>query len=146
MNSSWCLWSDLFVKDLAMDHIAWDVASYLTIFISHRTSAFLRIILLTVFATHLTVVLHAGSLVSCHSFHNLSSACVWINQEHLCLVPKGCVIVNLLPQIEHLEWSSIIPSNHALSVVCDRKRPHSRKPISPKISCHLEAEALSTNS
>jgi hypothetical protein len=37
----------------------------LFIFVSHRSSAFLRVIRLIDFVTQLTAVLHAGSLVSC---------------------------------------------------------------------------------
>jgi hypothetical protein len=43
----------------------------LPIFISHRSSAFLRAIHLIAFETQLNVVLHAGSLVSCHNFRGL---------------------------------------------------------------------------
>jgi hypothetical protein len=41
--------------------------SALLIFVSHRSSAFLRVILLIAFETQLTAVLHAGSQVSCHN-------------------------------------------------------------------------------
>jgi hypothetical protein len=37
-------------------------------FVSHRSSAFFRIMRLIVFETQFTAVLHAGSLVSCHNF------------------------------------------------------------------------------
>jgi hypothetical protein len=43
-----------------MGHIAWGVTSVLRIFVSHRSSAFLRVIRLIVFVTKLTAVLHAG--------------------------------------------------------------------------------------
>jgi hypothetical protein len=61
-----------FRRDFAMGQIAWDVTSTLPIFVSHCSIAFLRVILLTDFVTQLTVVLHAGSLVSCHNFLNVS--------------------------------------------------------------------------
>jgi hypothetical protein len=54
-----------------MGHIAWGVTSVLLIFVSHRSSAFLEVIRLIVFVTQLTAVLHAGALVSCHSFLSL---------------------------------------------------------------------------
>jgi hypothetical protein len=41
------------------------------IFVSHRSSAFLRINRLIDFVTQLTVVLRVGSLVSCHNFLSL---------------------------------------------------------------------------
>jgi hypothetical protein len=40
-------------------------------FSSHRSNAFLRVILLMALAKQLTAVLHAGSRVTCHSFLNL---------------------------------------------------------------------------
>jgi hypothetical protein len=43
----------------------------LLMFVSHRSSAFLRFILLIDFVTQLTAALHAGSLVSCHNFLSL---------------------------------------------------------------------------
>jgi hypothetical protein len=47
------------------------VTSELLIFVSRRSSAFLRVIHLIDFVTQLTAVLHAGSLVSCHNFLSL---------------------------------------------------------------------------
>jgi hypothetical protein len=47
------------------------VISQFPTFASHHSSAFLRAILLMVFATHLSSVLRAGSRVTCHSFLNL---------------------------------------------------------------------------
>jgi hypothetical protein len=41
------------------------------IFVSHRSSASLRVNRLIDFVTQLTAVLHAGSLVSCHNFLSL---------------------------------------------------------------------------
>jgi hypothetical protein len=43
----------------------------LLIFVSHLTSACLRVILLIDLLTQLTAVLQAGSLVSCHNFLSL---------------------------------------------------------------------------
>jgi hypothetical protein len=43
-----------------MGQIAWGVTSVLFIFVSHRSSAFLRVIRLIDFVTQLTAVLHAG--------------------------------------------------------------------------------------
>lgn len=43
----------------------------LPIFVPHCSRAFLRVIRPTDFSTHLTTVLHAGSLVSCYNFHSL---------------------------------------------------------------------------
>jgi hypothetical protein len=40
----------------------------LPIFVSHRSSAILRVNRLIDFVNQLTAVLHAGSLVSCHNF------------------------------------------------------------------------------
>jgi hypothetical protein len=37
-------------------------------FVSHRSSAFFRIMRLIAFETRLTAALHPGSLVSCHNF------------------------------------------------------------------------------
>jgi hypothetical protein len=54
-----------------MGYIACGVTSALLIFVSHRTSASLRLIRLIAFETQLTTVLHAGSLVSCHNFRSL---------------------------------------------------------------------------
>jgi hypothetical protein len=47
------------------------VTSGLLIFVSHHSSAFLRVIRLIDFVTQLNSVLHAGSLVSCHNFLSL---------------------------------------------------------------------------
>jgi hypothetical protein len=44
------------------------VTSQLPVFVSHRSSAFFRVIRLICFVTQLTAVLHAGSQVSCHIF------------------------------------------------------------------------------
>jgi hypothetical protein len=60
-----------------MGHIAWGVTSVLLILVSHRSSAFLRVIRLMVFVTRLTAALHPGSLVSCH---NLLSLCLCFNK------------------------------------------------------------------
>jgi hypothetical protein len=58
----------LFSRDFAMGQIALCVTSVLYIFLSHRSSAILRVIRLIDFVTQLTAVLHAGFLVSCHNF------------------------------------------------------------------------------
>jgi hypothetical protein len=55
----------------AMGHIAWCVTSALPIFVSHRSSAFLWVIRLIAFETQVTAILHAVSLVSCHTFLRL---------------------------------------------------------------------------
>jgi hypothetical protein len=47
------------------------VISALPIFVSHCSSAFLRVIRLIAFETQLTTVLHTGSMVSCHNFLSL---------------------------------------------------------------------------
>jgi hypothetical protein len=47
------------------------VTSQFPPFVSRRSSNFLRVIRLLVLATLLTVVLHAGSRVTCRSFLNL---------------------------------------------------------------------------
>jgi hypothetical protein len=60
----------LFIRDFAVGHIDWGVTSQFPTFVSHRSSAFLRVIRLMVLATQLTAVLHAGSRVTCHSFLN----------------------------------------------------------------------------
>jgi hypothetical protein len=62
----------LFVTDFAMGHIAGGVSSVFGSFVSHRSSSFFRVMRLTDFETQLTVVLHPGSLVSCHNFLILS--------------------------------------------------------------------------
>jgi hypothetical protein len=54
-----------------MGQIARGVTSELRIFVSHRSSAILLVIHLIDFVTHLSAVLYAGSLVSCHSFLSL---------------------------------------------------------------------------
>jgi len=51
----------------ATGQIGWGVTSHFPIFVSHRSSTFLRVSLLTVLVTQLTSVLHTGSLVSCHN-------------------------------------------------------------------------------
>jgi hypothetical protein len=61
----------LFISDFAIDHRAWGVTSQFPTFVSHRSSAFLRVIRLMVSATQLTAVLHAGSPVTCHNFLNI---------------------------------------------------------------------------
>jgi hypothetical protein len=48
------------------------VTSALPIFVSHRSSAFLRVTLLIAFDTQLTAVLHVGSLVYFRNFPSLS--------------------------------------------------------------------------
>jgi hypothetical protein len=55
-----------------MDQIARGVISVLLIFVSHRSSAFLRAIRLIDFVIQLTAVLHVGFLVFCQNFLNLS--------------------------------------------------------------------------
>jgi hypothetical protein len=65
------LGQSLFRRDFAMGQIAWGVTSLLPIFVSNRSSAFLRIIRLIDFVTQLIAVLHAGSLVSSHNFLRL---------------------------------------------------------------------------
>jgi hypothetical protein len=61
-----------------MGHIAWGVTSVLLIFVSYRSSAYLRVIRLIVFVSQLTAVLHAGSFVSCHNFVSL---CLCFNKR-----------------------------------------------------------------
>jgi hypothetical protein len=51
-------------RDFAMGQIAWGVTSVLLIFVSHRSSAFFRVIRLIAFETQLTALLHAGSDLS----------------------------------------------------------------------------------
>jgi hypothetical protein len=47
------------------------VTSVFAIFVSHRSSALIRVIHLMAFVTQLTAVLQAGSLVSCYNFLSL---------------------------------------------------------------------------
>jgi hypothetical protein len=54
------------------------VTSVLPIFVSHSSHAFLQVISLIYFMTQLTADLHAGSLVSCHSF---LSVCLCFNNR-----------------------------------------------------------------
>jgi hypothetical protein len=54
------------------------VASELRLFVSHGSSALLRSISLIDFTKHLTDVLHAGSLLSCHNF---LSSCLCFNKR-----------------------------------------------------------------
>jgi hypothetical protein len=61
----------LFMRDFAIGHAARGVTSVFATFVSHRSSAFLRVNRLIDFATQSTVVLHAGALVSCHNFSSL---------------------------------------------------------------------------
>jgi hypothetical protein len=61
----------LFTRDFTMGHIASGVILALHILVSHRSSAFFRVIFLIDLVTQLTAVLHAGSLVSCHNFRIL---------------------------------------------------------------------------
>jgi hypothetical protein len=58
----------LFKRGFAMGQIACDVTSMLFIFVSYRSSAFLRVIRPIDFLAQLTAVLHAGSLVSYENF------------------------------------------------------------------------------
>jgi hypothetical protein len=58
-------------RDFAMDQIAWDVTSVVLIFVSYRSSVFLRDIRRINFVTQLTAVLHAGPLFSCYNFLSL---------------------------------------------------------------------------
>jgi hypothetical protein len=60
-SPSWCqapIW----------DLIAGGVSSVFASFVSHRSSAFFRVMRLIDFETQLTFFLHSGSLVSCHNF------------------------------------------------------------------------------
>lgn len=68
MISGWWLWS---TSDFSTGHITWGVASQILTFVSHSSSAFLRVIRLMVLVTQLTAVSHCGSRVTCHSFLNL---------------------------------------------------------------------------
>jgi hypothetical protein len=63
-----------------MGHIAWGVTSALLTFVSHRSSALIRVIRLIAFETQLAAALHAGTLVSCHNFRNL---CLCLNRSKL---------------------------------------------------------------
>jgi hypothetical protein len=71
MNSRWYAWFIPLEEELPMGHISYGGTSALHIFVSHRSSAFLRVIRLIAFETQLTAVLHAGSLVCCHNFRSL---------------------------------------------------------------------------
>jgi hypothetical protein len=84
-------------RDFAMSHIIWEVTSQLSIFISHRSCTFFRVIRLIRFVTQLTDVLHAGCLVSwnifrslCLSFTNRSKAwrSLFMSQSVIWLVDR----------------------------------------------------------
>jgi len=90
MDSDWCLWSVPFQEGYAIGRRARDVTSQLSAFVSHRSSAFLRVVLM-ILVTQLTVGLQAGSLVSLHNF--LSLFCVLIvgvSGVERYLSPKKC--------------------------------------------------------
>jgi hypothetical protein len=57
--------------DFAGGQIAWGVTSGLLIFVSHLIIVFFRVILRIVSVAQLSVVLHAGALLSCHNFRSL---------------------------------------------------------------------------
>jgi hypothetical protein len=59
------------MRDFVIGHIVWGVTSVFAIFVSHRSSALLRVIHLMAFVTQLTAVLNAGSPISCHNFLSL---------------------------------------------------------------------------
>jgi hypothetical protein len=95
MNSSWCLCmyvtskiccaevsafdSSLFTRNLAMDHLAWDVISELRNLVSRRSSIFQRIIRVIVLGTQWTSFLFVvrAPLVACH---NYLSPCLCFNK------------------------------------------------------------------
>jgi hypothetical protein len=68
MIGSWWSWSIPVCEDFAMGHIAWGVTSVFVSFVSHRSSAFFRVMRVTAFETQFTAALRPGSLVSCHNF------------------------------------------------------------------------------
>jgi hypothetical protein len=76
----------IFIRDFAIGHRAWGVASQFPNFVPHRFHAFLQIIRLMVLATKLTAVLHAGSWVACCRFLNLLS-CLDFYKRLLCSPP-----------------------------------------------------------
>jgi hypothetical protein len=61
-----------------MGHIAWGVTSVLLSLVSHRSSAFFRVIHLISFVNQFTAILHAGFLVS---YHNFLSLCLCFNKR-----------------------------------------------------------------
>jgi hypothetical protein len=66
--SSWCLWSIPLYDGFRNGPYSLRCDIRVTLFVSHRSSAFLPSIRLIVFATQLTADLHAGPQVSCHNF------------------------------------------------------------------------------
>jgi hypothetical protein len=66
-----------------MGQIAGGVISVFASFVSHRSSAFFRVMRLIDFETQLTAFLHPASLVSCHNFFTFSFFYItYINSVH----------------------------------------------------------------
>jgi hypothetical protein len=60
-----------FIRDFTIGNRAWGVTSHFRNFVSHASSAFLLVMSLIILATQLSVLLHAGSWVTRHTFLNL---------------------------------------------------------------------------
>jgi hypothetical protein len=67
-NSSWCRWSIPLYEGFRNGPYSCDLRA--TYFVSHGSTAVIRVTRPIVFGTQSTVGLHAGSLVSCHNFLN----------------------------------------------------------------------------
>jgi hypothetical protein len=116
-EASWipvdALGPSLLRRDYAMGHIAWDVTSVVLFLISHRSSAFLRVIRLIYLVTRLTAALHAGSLVSCHNF--LSLCFCFSKWSNPCRSLFMCESVTLLVDSLYAEAIEAVKSRATLS-------------------------------
>jgi hypothetical protein len=81
--------------------------------VSHRSSAFLRVISFMVLETQLSVVLHAGSQVICHSFLNFRLRFRKISRPGIYLLMSESVI--LLVASLYAESMEAVKSRTALS-------------------------------
>jgi hypothetical protein len=69
------------------------VTSQFSTFVSHRSSAFLRVIRLMVLATQLNNISHAGSRVTCHSSLDFLSCFSRLYRPGISLFRSECVIL-----------------------------------------------------
>jgi hypothetical protein len=83
------------MSDFTIGHTAWGVTSQFPTFISHRSSAFLRVIRLMVLATQLSAVLHVKSRVNCHTFFNLWLCFGRLSRAGIQLFRSGSVIFHI---------------------------------------------------
>jgi hypothetical protein len=95
-----------------MGHIAWGLTSVFANIVSHRSSAFFRVMRVIAFETQFTAVLHPGSLVSCHTSSSSSYILTAdLDQVDRCLI----LIVILLVDSLYAEATEAVKSRAALS-------------------------------